>query len=48
VTKIVEAAMADPAWRGRLAATFVPQVLASAPPPAGVWAVADRVVLTIG
>ncbi len=48
VTARVEAAMHDPAWRGRLAVTFVPQVLVSTQPPDRVWALADRVVLTIG
>ena len=48
VTDRVLAAMNDPGRMGRLAATFVPQVLASTPPPGGVLALAERVALTIG
>jgi hypothetical protein len=48
VTALVQAAMADPTLRGRLAATFVPQVLGAAPTSPGPWATARRVALSAG
>lgn len=48
VSEIVQAALADPGQRRRLAVTFVPRLLASGPPPPGPWATAGRVALSVG
>jgi hypothetical protein len=48
VSEIVQAALADPSQRGRLAVTFVPRLLASGPTPPGPWATAERVALSVG